>query len=385
MCGGRVARVGEESRHPVASRTTPVLASREPLVDMTVPARAEPSWGKILATTVKLWIQWRLRSVGFWRRRVTIPSKQTPSARSGPARQLARRRWGLAACIVVLAVVTVAALELSGALSGSSAPAARASAPAKPAGGAAGGHGISAQTAAAAQADAAAWIASQVSSDAIIGCDPAMCTALMGQGVGAGRLLPLRSGSAGPAGPAEANIVVTSPTGGQLASQYAPAMIASFGAGATEIDVRAVEPGGAAAYESALQTDLSARQSAGTQLLRNKRIQFTEQEAAELRAGEVDSRVLATLAALSAQYSFRVASFGDASPGVQLLFRQVTVTGKAGGNGPAELASILALVTAQRPPYLPAQAAATGQGAVQIEFAAPSPLGLLTAVLTSAS
>ena len=359
-----------------------MLASREPLVDTTVPARAEPSWGKILATTVKLWIQWRFRSVGFWRRRVTIPPKRAPSGRSGPARQLARRRWGLAAFVVALAVVTVAALELSGALSGSSAPAARASAPAKPAGGAAGGHGISTQTAAAAQADAAAWIASQVSSDAIIGCDPAMCIALMGQGVGAGRLLPLRSGPAGPAG---ANIVVTSPAGGQLASQYAPAMIASFGAGVTEIDVRAVEPGGAAAYESALQTDLSARQSAGTQLLRNKRIQFTAQEAAELRAGEVDSRVLATLAALSAQYSFRVASFGDASPGVQLLFRQLTVTGKAGGNGSAELASILALVTAQHPPYLPAQAAAAGQDAVQIEFAAPSPLGLLTAVLTSAS
>jgi hypothetical protein len=174
--------------------------------------------------------------------------------------------------------------------------------------------------------------------------------------------------------------VVTSPAGGQLASRYAPAMIASFGAGATEIDVRAAEPGGAATYESALKSDLAARQSAGTQLLRNKRIEFTAQEAADLRAGEVDSRVLATLAALSVQYSMRVASFGDASPGVQLLFRQVTVTSKGGGTA----ASILALVNAQRPPYLPAQAALTGQGAVQIEFAAPSPLGLLTAVLTSA-
>ncbi|MGH3153837.1 MAG: hypothetical protein ACRDOB_24340 [Streptosporangiaceae bacterium] len=287
--------------------------------------------------------------------------------------------------MVALAVITVVALGLSGAFSGSSAPAARASAPAKPAGGnarAAGGHGISAQTAAAAQADAAAWIASQVGSDAIVACDPAMCSALQARGVSAGRLQPLGSGSASPAG---ANIVVSSPAGGQLASQYAPAMIASFGAGATEIDVRAAEPGGAATYQSALKSDLAARQSAGTQLLRNKRIQFTAQDAAELRAGEVDSRVLATLAALSAQYSFRVASFGDASPGVQLLFRQLTVTGRVGGNSSAELSSILALVNAQRPPYLPAQAAITGQAAVQIEFAAPSPLGLLTAVLTSAS
>lgn len=286
---------------------------------------------------------------------------------------------------MALAVITVVALALSGALSGSTAPSARASAPAKPAGGnarAAGGQGTSAQTAAAAQADAAAWIASQVGSDAIIACHPAMCTALQARGVDAGRLLPLRSGSASPAG---ANIVVTSPADGQLASQYAPAMIASFGAGATEIDVRAAEPGGAATYASALKSDLGARQSAGTELLRNKRIQFTAQEAAELRAGEVDSRVLATLAALSVQYSMRVASFGDASPGVQLLFRQVTVTSKGGGSASAELASILALVNAQRPPYLPAQAAITGQDTVQIEFAAPSPLGLLTAVLTSAS
>jgi hypothetical protein len=179
--------------------------------------------------------------------------------------------------------------------------------------------------------------------------------------------------------------VVTSPADGPVASQYAPAVIASFGAGATEIDVRAAEAGGTATYESALKSDLAARQSAGTQLLRNKRIQFTAQEAAELRAGEVDSRVLATLAALSAQYSIRVTSFGDASPGVQLLFRQMTVTGQGGGSASAELASVLALVNAQRPPYLPAQAALTGQDAVQIEFAAPSPLGLLTAVLTSAS
>jgi hypothetical protein len=43
------------------------------------------------------------------------------------------------------------------------------------------------------------------------------------------------------------------------------------------------------------------------------------------------------------------------------------------------------LVTHDGAPYLPAHAAiarsATGQGALSIEFAAPSPLGLLTAVL----
>src|SRR6202043_3908339 len=108
-------------------------------------------------------------------------------------------------------------LELPGALSGSPPPAARASAPAKSAGSnarAAGRLGISAQTAAAAQDDAAAWIASQGGSDAIIACDPAMCSALQARGVSAGRLLALRSGSASAAG---ANIVVTSPAESELA------------------------------------------------------------------------------------------------------------------------------------------------------------------------
>ena len=62
-----------------------------------------------------------------------------------------------------------------------------------------------------------------------------------------------------------------------------------------------------------------------------------------------------------------------------VLYREVTITG-----GRADLAAALALVKAQVPPYLPAQAAIVhgrGPAALSIEFAAPSPLGLLTAVL----
>ena len=99
-------------------------------------------------------------------------------------------------------------------------------------------------------------------------------------------------------------------------------MIASFGSGSAQIDVRAAEPGGAAAYETALRADLAARMSAGSQLLRNNRIHFTAQDAAQLRAGQVDTRLLATLAALSSQYSVqrdrvrrRLAGRGGAVPG----------------------------------------------------------------------
>ena len=93
----------------------------------------------------------------------------------------------------------------------------------------------------------------------------------------------------------------------------------------------------------------------------------------------MDARVLATLAALSSQYSFSVTGFGDASPGTAVLYREVTIS-SAG----SRLAAALALVKAQVPPYLP-EAAIAPPAALDIEFAAPSPLGLLTAVLDVAT
>jgi hypothetical protein len=172
----------------------------------------------------------------------------------------------------------------------------------------------------------------------------------------------------------------------RLVDRYAPALIASFGAGGSRIEIRAVTPGGAVAYQSASRADLYARKSAGSQLLRNPRIRFSAVDATRLTAGEVDSRLLATLAALSSQFTFRVMAFGDSSPGAPLLFREVTVAGDGKGNSAARLATALAMVNEQEGPYLPAHSAIVrlgGQAALLIEFASPSPLGLLTTVLTS--
>ena len=224
------------------------------------------------------------------------------------------------------------------------------------------------------QGRAAAWIAGQVSGSAVVACDPGMCAALQEQGVAAGRLMPLRSAAASPRG---AGVLVTSPPAdGQLASRYAPALIASFGSGGSRVEVRAVEPGGASAYRAALRADLAARRAAGSQLLRNSHIRLTWPVSAQLRAGQVDARLLATLASLASQYSFRVTGFGDAAPGAPVLFRQVAITGIGRG-----LPAALAMVRAQNPPYLPAHAAVAGRTGLSIEFAAPSPLGLLSPVL----
>ncbi len=138
---------------------------------------------------------------------------------------------------------------------------------------------------------------------------------------------------------------------------------------------------------SAERADLAARKSAAAQLLKNPRIKFSAADAALFRAGDVDSRLLATLAALSTQFTLRVTAFGDSSPGAPLLYRQVTVANDGKGSGTAALAAALAMVNAQEGPYLPAHAAIvrldSGQTVLLIGFAAPNPLGLLTTVLTA--
>jgi hypothetical protein len=320
---------------------------------------AEPSWGQVLATTVKLRVQ-RLQAGGSWPRLTRF--------REHSWRLHRLVAWRLVAALAVVAVIAVAAIEFAGAASVAKAPSA-------------GNSGSGAARGTLSQVQAAAWSAGQVSGDAMIACYPGMCAALQEQGVAADRLLPWHPGSAGPI---DASVIVTSASASSgLADDDAPALIASFGSGVGRIEVRATEPGGAAAYEPALQADLAARRSAGSELLRNWHIRFTVSDAAQLRAGQVDTRLLATLAALASQYSSRVAAFGDASPGVQVLFREATIT--PSGGGAAELAGAINLVNEQDPPFLPTHVTtsrlAAGRAGLSIEFAAPSPLGLLTPTL----
>ena len=88
---------------------------------------------------------------------------------------------------------------------------------------------------------------------------------------------------------------------------------------------------------------------------------------------QVASATLATLASLASQYAFGVSGFADTAPGAPVLYRGVTITGS-----PAAVRQALAMVRAQASPYRPARAALAGPGTLEIEFGAPSPLGLLT-------
>jgi hypothetical protein len=208
-----------------------------------------------------------------------------------------------------------------------------------------------------------------------------VCTALGAHGVAPSRLLSLPPSASGAPG---ADIVVASPSIHTWLSADAPALLASVGSGASLIEVRAVYPGGPAAYQAALRSDLAARRSAGAQLMHSRRIEVAAEGAGQLATGEVDTRLLATLAVLASQHSWRVIAFGDASPGVPLTeapYRQVIIAAAGGRGGTAGLAPTLAVLRAQRGTYQPAQVAIVrlpgGQAGLRIDFAAPSPLGLL--------
>ncbi len=314
------------------------------------PRRPEPSWPTVIATTVRLWLE-----------------------RHAPARSWlvrARRVLAIAAVAILAAAITDAVVHRGP-------PAAL---PQRPASDMRAAPALLGATAVRDQA--AAWIAGQVAADAIVACDPAMCAALEAKGVPAGRLLLLGTSAADPLGSdvVVATAAVRSQFGARLASVYAPLVIASFGSGTGRIDVRAVAPDGAAAYEAAVAADWRARITAGRQLAGNRRISISPGARAALEAGSVDPRLLVTLAALAAEQPVRIVAFGDPSPGASpaVPFRgaEITLAGRPAGAG-TRLRSLLSFLDAQRPPYLPSQAG-IGGSVLSVEFAAPSPLGLLS-------
>jgi hypothetical protein len=303
----------------------------------------------VLATTVSLWI--RRRTARLRHPRLALV---------------------LAICVVVAAAVVVSVVQVSGTSSRTASASGPHAAPPAWARGAAG----------TVRTQAATWVASQLSSAETVGCDPLMCAALRAHGVAARRLVPLGPGAAG------VDVVVAAAVSDSGAAsdsgagqQSAPVLLASFGSGASLVEVRAAPPGGSAAYQRAVAADLAARRSAGAQLLHSQRIVVAGPAAGQLQAGQVDSRLLIMLAMLASQHPWRVVGFAGTSPGVPLTeapFREVTITGPDAG----DLAASLTMVRAQRAPYQPARAAIVrlpgGQTALRIDFAAPSPLGLLT-------
>ena len=315
--------------------------------------KEEPGWLTVGATTIRLWLE---------RHR----------AGRKPSR---RRRIAVTALAALLAMGVGAGITEAVTQQNSAVAAPQPDHPANPAAGT-----TSLQLAAQVRDQAAGWVAQQVSADATLECDPTMCAALQAAGVPAARLLVLQPGSFDPLGATVivATQVVRSEFGARLASVYAPLVIASFGSGASRIDIRAVAPEGSSAFEAQLASDRAARIEAGRQLLSNKNVQATSVARQELLQGEVDPRLLVTLSALASKMSLRLIAFDDSSPGAS---PDVPLRGaEIGAAESAGLTAILAFLEAQQTTYQPAQDGiirlAGGKSAITVRFDAPGPMGL---------
>jgi hypothetical protein len=236
---------------------------------------------------------------------------------------------------------------------------------------------------------AAAWVAAQVSPNAVVSCDLATCQALDAAGVATSRLLILRPGGAAQALTSTVIVqtaAVRGDVGARFGARYAPVVLASFGSGAGQIEVRAVERTGAAAYRSKLADDLEARQLATTELLRDSRISVSAAARRQLQAWRVDERLLIMISFLSTLDRVAVVAFGDSGPGAgasgPLRWAELAIDTKSGRPATlAELRRVLSDANQSLAPYRATLAKIIaipgGREVLCVQYAAPTPLGIL--------
>jgi hypothetical protein len=341
-----------------AGRAASVPARRAEAGRPAEPASAPPSWPHVIATTVRLWFQRRKARRAGTRRRALV--------------------FGVAILVFAAGGLTFALVQGRG----TAAKPRRTGPPALSPGAVAAAAGN--------RRAAATWVAAQVSHSVIVSCDPVMCTTLQQDGFPAGDLLSLTSAATDPLGSA----VVVSTTalrnqfGRRLPDVYAPVVLATFGHGDARVDIRVEAPDGGRAYLVSQRADELARQQAGQQLLGNKDLHVSAAAGQEIAAGNLDSRVLITLATLAHEvHRVNVIAVGDSGPGASagVPLRMVQISTLVSPGHPSANASylkaVLAFLKAQQPPYLASVSVLNQGGAsiVQVQFAAPSPLGLLGA------
>jgi hypothetical protein len=236
---------------------------------------------------------------------------------------------------------------------------------------------------------AATWIGQQVSHDVAVACDPQMCAALTADGFPSGNVRVLGQTATYPL--TSAVVVVTQAVrdlfGSSFTSNYAPAVLATFGAADASISVRVIAPEGAAAYQAQLGADLSARRATGSDLAQISGITVSAEAKKQLLAGQPDSRLLLAIASLASKQPVDILDFGNIGPGagpaVPLRFADVAESDQAVRMASpaytrALRASLDAVSTEFRPTALVTVILPDGQAALRIEFTAPTPLTLLT-------
>jgi len=234
---------------------------------------------------------------------------------------------------------------------------------------------------------AADWVANQVGRADLISCDQAMCQALQASGVPADDLLVLKRGGVGPLRSAVVGVTATvrKIVGSRRLTADAPAVIASFGSGTGRIVIGVVFPRGAAAYAAALRREVADRRTAGSSLLLAGPVTATAVARQELQDGQVDSRLLLTVAELASQWPVTIMAFGDRAPGASagIPFRSadLVVTDSKAGPGPAGGVRVMSDFVHHLGNYFASARIGTvqlasGQEVVRIQFKAPGLFGL---------
>jgi hypothetical protein len=234
-----------------------------------------------------------------------------------------------------------------------------------------------------ATAHAVAWILHQVSGAVVVSCDSLVCADLASRGFL--NLMPLGQMSNDPEGSrlVVATAAVRDQFGRRLATVWAPAIIASFGAGKARIEIRLVYSGGAKSYHAAEPAALRARKAAEAQMLANGNIILPASAKAQIRRGEIDPRLAALIAFLAAGRPLRIVDLLSQSPGggPASLLRWVDLSTAVPAAHLPPAASVRwgrSLIHSQRAQYRPAWVRQVrlrgGRTVLRIGYGAPSPL-----------
>jgi hypothetical protein len=227
------------------------------------------------------------------------------------------------------------------------------------------------------RSNAVAWVKTQLAPGARISCDPAMCQALVARGIPADHLYVLKPGMTNPLDSAVivATPILQSQIGSKLTSIYAPGLLARFGSGKQQIQVRAIAPHGVPGYMSLAKLDLAARRMSGAELAGSTGIVSSAAARKELAAGEVDSRLMTVIAGLAVGHPVDIVAFGESGPDTAIApFRSAELA-------ETNMRAMMRTVSSQPPPYRVAHMASvrlsSGRLVLSIDFTAPSPFGLL--------
>jgi len=354
---------------PPRSDPAPPVARPAPRYDdgvvpgMRRRAAADPSWLRVLVTTVGLWLQ-----------------RRSPGGRVIPRRRVNWSYWLRAAALALVVLVAAGAGVVLSRRGHTHKPSAASQV----------------RSAQAVRVEAAKWVHVNVSPAVDVFCDSVMCRMLSAQHFPYASLLQMGSGSQAqdPLGTqvVVATEAVRSQFGAKLDSVYAPLTLARFGSGSDEIDIRQMFIGdSAASYLRAVTNDVTARRAVGAELAARRGLAATPAVRHDLTAGLVDPRLLGVLPTLSDMHPLRIVSFGAAAPGASPGIPLRTVTIEAGltpaGNTTAAL-GVLARFLNQQQEYRPASTLIvrlpTGGYALRVQYYAPTPLGLINTTQSEA-